>query len=425
MRHLPSSVLAASLLTLSSVAAAQEGGRTVSGIVEINEKGATIRSVDDAYALRIRAVLQTDLRLFVNDEHRYTDQFLFRRARLYVEGKASRVVTFRLMPDFGNGQTVLYDAWVDLRAIDALRLRIGKAKPPFGLERLQNDTSTTFAERAQPTSIAPNRDIGVELHGDLFEQTVSYSLGVFNGVGDNGLSDGDIDDPKELGARIEVGPFSHLSSPHVSKLRLGFAITRGKETGNATSTYLSTYRTFGQNAFFTWLTDTTGNTPANNALAAGMHNRGTFQLYWPTGPLALLAELTETEQHVARQSQTRGVHARAWNATASYVLTGEDASFDGPTPTHPFDWSKRRFGAVELAARASELHLSDNAFPLLADPTKSARDATEWVVGVNWYPTAQLKMVANFARSTFESGGPGHTSHDPEQVFILRAQFAF
>lgn len=418
-------LLVASLLAIATPAAAEEGGKTVPGVVEINEKSVTIRSLDDAYALRIRAVIQTDARFFVNDEHRYTDQFLVRRARLYVEGKAARVITYRLMPDFGSGQTVLYDAWVDVRAADELRFRIGKAKPAFGLERLVDDKSLTFAERSQATNLVPNRDIGLELHGDLFDGVLAYSVGVYNGVADNALSDGDIDDPKELGARLEAGPFAHLTNPYLSKLRLGFAVTRGKETGQASNTYLATYRTFGQNAFFTWLTDTTGTTPANNALAAGMHNRGTFQLYWPMGPLALLGELTRTEQQVERQGQTRDVHATAWNAMASYVVTGEEATFDGPVITQPLNLSKRHFGAVELAARASELHLSDNAFPLLADPTKSARDAFEWVLGVNWYPTAQLKMVADFARTTFESGGPAKTKHDPEQAFILRAQFAF
>ena len=37
---------------------------------------------------------------------------------------------------------------------------------------------------------------------------------------------------------------------------------------------------------------------------------------------------------------------------------------------------------------------------------------------------AQLKFVADFARTTFEGGAP-HTSRDAEQLFLLRTQLAF
>ena len=432
MQRALSFVAAATLLAFAADAHADDQppstdppAKSVPGVVQIDDRGLTLRSLDDAYALRLRAVLQTDLRMFVNDEHKLTDQFVVRRARLYVEGRASRFITYRLMPDFGSGQVVLFDAWFDLRAADFLRLRIGKAKPPFGLERLVEDTALTFAERAYPTSLVPNRDLGVELHGDVFGPTLSYSVGVFNGAVDNGLSDGDFDDSKELGARLEVGPFATLSSPYLSKLRLGVATTRGEKTGTATNTYLGHYATFGQNTFFSYLADSTGNTPANTVVAAGLHARSTIHMYWPSGPLALLGELVETQERIAKNGQSRFVTDTGWNATASYVLTGEAAAFEGPTPRHGIDVSKGHFGALELAARMSEMHVGATAFPLLADPTKSARDALEWVLGVNWYPTAQLKMVLDFARTTFEGGAPGGGKRDAEQVFITRAQFAF
>ena len=416
--------LIATLLALATeegTAAAQVRPASVS----ISDRGAAITTNDGAYELRIRAVVQTDLRFFADDEHKLTDQFLFRRARLYVEGKVARVVTFRVMPDFAEGRTVLYDAWFDVRASDALRLRVGKAKPPFALERLQNDAAIVFGERAYPTALAPNRDLGVELHGDLWAGILGYSVGVFNGVPDNGISEGDVDDSKEVAARLEVGPFAQTRTKAVRGLRLGFAVTRGEKTGTAASPYLAGYRTFGQNTLFSYLQDSAaGAPPAGTSVAAGLHARSTAHLYWPIGPLALLGEVVTTQERVARAGQSRLLHNSAWNATASLLVTGEEAAFDGPILTRPFDLDEGHMGAVEIAVRATELHLDGRAFSQLADPTKSARDAFEVAAGLNWYPMAQLKIVADFARTTFLSGAV-RDARDVENAVLLRTQLAF
>jgi phosphate-selective porin OprO/OprP len=433
---LPAAITAVLVLAFAPQASAQEVAPEAPipaehlvqrpAVVTITDHGgAAITSLDGAYELRIRGVVQTDLRLFANDEHKLTDQFLFRRARPYIEGKIARAVTFRLMPDFAEGKAVLNDAWFDIRANDALRLRIGKAKAPFGLERLVNDTAIIFGERAYPTTLSPNRDLGVELHGDLFGGVLGYSVGVYNGVPDNQLSDGDQDDSKEVVGRLEAGPFARTGVTALQGLRIGFAATRGEKTGAVSSPYLTGYKTFGQNTFFSFLQDTTaGAPPASTTLAAGLHARETAQLYWPIGPLALLGEVVLTSERVARAGQSSLLRNVAWNGTAAFVLTGEDETFDGPTPRHPFDADQGHFGAVELALRATELHVDNASFPQFADATRSARNAFEVAAGLNWYPLGQLKVVADFARTTFE-GGASHTSRDAEQLFLLRTQLAF
>ena len=104
---------------------------------------------------------------------------------------------------------------------------------------------------------------------------------------------------------------------------------------------------------------------------------------------------------------------------ASFVVTGEDESFDGPVLGHPFDLSEGHIGAVELAVRATELHVDNHTFPQFADSSKSARDALEVAGGLNWYPIPQLKVVADFARTTFHAGAP-FRARDAEDLFLLR-----
>jgi phosphate-selective porin OprO/OprP len=397
--------------------------------VKATDTGVVLGSADGAFELRPRVVFQGDARLFVDDDHKLTDQFLFRRARLYLEGKASKVITFRLMPDFAEGKVVLYDAWVDFRAVDALRLRIGKAKPPFALERLQNDSAILLGERGYPTALAPNRDIGAELHGDLFGGVLGYSVGVFNGVPDNGLSDGDQDDSKELAARLELGPFARADVKALSGLRLGVAHTRGEKSGTAAATYLAPYKSFGQNTFFSFATDAAGPngapTAAGTTVAAGLHARYTAHAYWPVGPVGLLGEVVLDDMRVARGGQSLLLEHFGWNGTASFVVTGENAAFDGVVPKQKLDIGEGHFGALEVVVRATGLHVDHEAFPFFADGQKSARVARELAAGLDWFPTRELKLVADFAHTTFDGGAPKNAFRDAENLFLLRTQFAY
>ena len=45
----------------------------------------------------------------------------------------------------------------------------------------------------------------------------------------------------------------------------------------------------------------------------------------------------------------------AWEVSASWVLTGEDASYNGVTPLHPFDFRKGTWGAWQIVGRLETL----------------------------------------------------------------------
>ena len=67
---------------------------------------------------------------------------------------------------------------------DAMAVAIALDPGLVRSEPLTVDVETLFNERALPTSLTPNRDLGVQLHGELFNGRVSYAAGLFNGSGD-------------------------------------------------------------------------------------------------------------------------------------------------------------------------------------------------------------------------------------------------
>jgi len=149
------------------------------------EDGFVIRSENGSFKLQLKALLQFDGRFFLSDSaEALTDNFVLRRARPILQGTVARYFDFNLTPDFGGITTTIQDAWVDAKASAAASLRLGKQKPPIGVEHLQGDAYVAFIERALPSGLVPNRDVGAQLHGDLKKGVLSYSAAVFDGTPD-------------------------------------------------------------------------------------------------------------------------------------------------------------------------------------------------------------------------------------------------
>ncbi|HUJ12044.1 MAG TPA: porin [Verrucomicrobiae bacterium] len=392
-------------------------------IVKADQEGFSIASADGNFRLRLRGQVQADSRWYLYDSARNgTDTFLMRRARPIVEGTLFRDFDFRLMPDFGNDTTALYDAYVEWKYLPWLKVRAGKFKPPVGLEQLQEDQYTLFTERAFPTDLVPNRDIGVQLRGDLWDGVVQYQAGVFNGVAD-GVNGGlDNNDSKDFEGRIFFEPFKKTKIDPLEGLGLGIAGTVGDQDGSTTSASVPSFKTPGQNTFFKYLS---GTTLANTTYGHGQRVRVSPQGYYYWGPFGLLAEYVFSEQEVQKGAATDHLRNAAWQAAGSVVLTGERASYRGVTPRRPFDLKNGGWGALELAARYSVLRIDPEAFPTFASIDSSAQEARAWAVGLNWYLNRNVKFVLDYEETSFDGGAAGGTDRLSERVLFTRAQVAF
>jgi phosphate-selective porin OprO/OprP len=383
--------------------------------------GFSMKSADGRFSLKFRGLVQTDARFFLSDSAvPATNNFFVRRARPILDLVLGKYLELRLQPDFAQGTTVLFDAYSDVKISPAFAVRVGKFKPPVDLERLQSASDIVFAERALATNLAPNRDIGLQLSGDVSGGLLTWQAGVFNGVPDLGNGDGDVSDAKDFAGRIFLQPFKTGS---LAGLGVGIAGTSGIERGTTAAPALASYRTPGQQTWFRYISSTT--TPASNVFADGRRSRLAPQAYFYSGPLGLHGEYIQSYQAVNRNTfATVKLKHTAWQTTGSWFLTGEKNSFRSATPKKQFDPKAGSFGALELAARYSELSIDDATFPAYASPTSTPSKAKAWAVGLNWYLARAIKLAADYEHTTF-TGGTATGDREAENFVVTRVQYAF
>jgi len=405
--------------------------------------GFSFSSADTNFVLKVRGYVQADGRFYVNDHIPANDTFLMRRVRPIFEGTVFKYYDYRIMLDFASGinssaanNGFLQDGYLNIHYWPQFQIQVGKFKPPVGLERLQSGANLLFAERGLPTQLVPNRDVGIQLHGELFNGALNYQAGVFNGVQDAGSGDSDVgtDDHKDAAARLFARPFKNTKIGPLQGLGVGVAGTYGNQAGT-----LPTFRTPGQQAFFSYATGS-GNT-FTNVVADGEHWRLVPQAYWYWGPFGVFGEYVISSQKIRRDvltAPTNAVssgfdtaHNGAWQVAASWFVTGEQNSFSPVTPSHPLNFGGEGWGALELAGRYGELTLDDELFGGGGAPSfatgASARKVRSWGVGVNWYLNKNIKLTLDYDQTKFRGGSkrPGAVTAQDERVIISRAQFSF
>ncbi len=347
-------------------------------------------------------------------------------------------VSFLLNPDFGGGTTVLQDAYLGFDIDEGLRFRFGKFTVPFGLERLQPAANQTFVEFGLPSLLAPNRDVGVMVHGDLFGRFLGYAAGVFNGVPDNGSGDLDSDGGKEVAGRLYLRPFAPLATEAFGRLFVGIATTFGRVHGTPTNPAFSSptatpaYKTPGQATDFSYVAAPSGAAPdySNTVVANGPHNRYGAYVYEALGPFSLLGEYYLSDQEVGRTGPGNAwIHNQAYQAQATLIVFGANAAYDLVHVATPFDPARGHFGALEIAARVGHLSIDSAAFPSYA-ASGSVRGATEATTGLTWYVSENAKFVANWDHTEFQGGAktPAEASaghREAENIILLRAQVVY
>ncbi|MSU46762.1 MAG: porin [Lacunisphaera sp.] len=391
--------------------------------ITISDKGFALASADGANSIKLRGLVQLDSRLFFGDNGIVNNAFVLRRARLITEGTFAKKYSFQFVTEFGGSAVSIIDANLGVTIDKALQLKFGKFKPPVGLELLQSDSWTFFNERSIVTNLVPNRDLGVQAGGELFNGRVSYAAGIFGGVADGAsTTNTDFDNEKDVVVRLFASPFQHDAGSPVQGLSFGISASLGREKTAAGRT--AGYKTDGQQTFFSYNTAT---------IADGQSWRISPQFDYRHGSFGAIGEyvLSTVNVRPSAAGAKAGLQNKAWQFAAAYVLTGEDSSFAGVVPRGNFDFTNGTWGAFEVTGRYANLRIDDAAFPLYASVSTSADEATSYGLGLNWYLSKTVVFKFDYYQTKF--GFAPSAPADPaapalrqdEKALITRLQLSF
>jgi phosphate-selective porin len=155
-----------------------------------------VKTAGGEVSLKLGGLIQAQFDEGDRGDARFTngdDRFYLRRARLNATGTFLEQFDFRFEMDLAGslGNTTGYrgqltDGYINWTRYAAANVRVGQFKTPFGFEQLYGDPRLLTIERSLANDrLTLNRQIGVQLGGDLLDKRLTYAVGTFSGSGVN------------------------------------------------------------------------------------------------------------------------------------------------------------------------------------------------------------------------------------------------
>ncbi|MBX3269636.1 MAG: hypothetical protein KF729_05215 [Sandaracinaceae bacterium] len=387
---------------------------------------------DRAFTLRASGFSHVDTRIASTGGPDLDEaNFYLRRIRFAVDGRFLGNFEYRVMWDILVDPALPYDFHLDWRAMPELNVRVGGFKSPFGFERRARAYALWFIDRALPTSLAPNRELGVFVYGQTRDGFFSYDVALVGGAEDLGVLYDFRSGTPELAGRLYFQPFRLFDAPDALRhLGVGVSFTLGEELGAPQDPRLGSVRAMprrsalGGRLLYAYRSDETG-----TVIAHGRRDRQSVHAHWHHGPINTLFEYVRSAQEVRLVPPPGGVPRdvaiahHAWQLVLSLTLTeGDENTFFGVTPTRPFDPRLDQWGAATVSVRYQEIYFDRAVFPALADPSVSARAARAAAVSLQWHINLLLEVQTDVEVMVLEGGAPGGADAPAEISWMTRIE---
>jgi phosphate-selective porin len=208
-----------------------------------------LRSPDDAFQLFITGRGQFDVFGFQQTAPGApNDGFVLRRTRVELMGVFYRDFEFQLAGEWA-GTPIITDAYVVYSPNPMLRFQMGQYDAPFTMENRTSDKWFDFMERSltvRAFGFPDNKAVGGMLWGNLRDRLFYYSVGFFNGDGQNQRN---LDKYGDVIGRAFVRPFAWSKDLSLlSKVQVGGSYQSGFRHGFKTA--LPSITTQGGFAYF-------------------------------------------------------------------------------------------------------------------------------------------------------------------------------
>lgn len=429
-----SNVQLASYQGSASQAGGEEALNALSNRVDVLEKKGKEgdgKKKDDAFEHNVFGRIQGDTVTFgqspgniaqVGHAPNGTD---FRRARLGMQGAGYDVYFYRFEIDFASpGQVIkqvprVTDAYAEIRKLPFGTLRMGEFRVPLSTERIMSANDLTFIERGLPQAFNPARQLGIM----AYNSTQNYFFSWYSDISTwNATNQGQQFGKAgrvNLTQRFVFLPWYDEPSGGRYLFHIGGAY-QYQDVRNQTVSYSTTpevslnYGTASVIPKFI----STGNITTRDVQILQAEASTVL------GPLSFQAEYYGVFVDPTVNRSNTDLFFSGWYVYGSFFLTGENRVWNRDqayyTSVKPFSnffrvrGSDGRViqgpGAWEIAARASQMNLSDRNIQggLLNDFT----------LALNWYLTPQMRIMADYVYAVNNV----HNNQTYANIFETRAQ---
>lgn len=396
--------------------------------------GFYIRSEEEGgIELRLGGTFDADYRHYLEDQ-RADNRFDIRRSRFIFRGTLTRWFRFGMAYEFqGNETDNLVDAWGEA-VYQRHSLRFGQFKQPFSFQWQTPNKSQLFSERAIGYSMGPSRDVGLMLKGSLAVDRLHYSIGVFNGDGDDGDTRGSEHDDPEIAGRVVLQPFARRTSPWLNGLQFGGSATVAPIDIQNVNLRVKSTGMWGTSRN---LYELTHNTKFGVLNDSGDRQRYGIEACWALGNVLLATEymqLTYTDLGISGEVN-RDANFSAGYASLAWNITGEHFSVQNGAlqPLYPnrfFNPEAGTWGALIVALRYD--HFKGDEDWINPDANVSVKEADAYSLAFNWVLFPMVRLIADYTHTEFSDEirvrvRPDGTvdTIDEENVFTLRLSMDF
>lgn len=388
-------------------------------VVVATTGGIRARTADGAFTFRLGGRLHLDGAVYNGDLQDLGNGGEVRSARISIEGTVWDDWIYQSEVDFGEGELDLKDMYIEYRRFEPFSIRAGHFKEPFSLEEQTSRNAITFMERSLPNAFAPERNLGIATLTTGPGGNWTAGLGVFGeGFDDSNDMGGERDQGYGVTGRFTFTPLNELTR----LLHVGVAASY-RDAGDNEVRFRQRPESNITDVRFV---DTGPLSGVDYIIRYGAEAAGVF------GPFSLQGEYIRAEINGDIRAEGNGdglfpdLNFDGYYVYGSWFLTGESRPFL-TTEIQPFDdkrgefsliepkriLGKGGFGAVELALRYSNLDLADGRF--------DGGEEDNMTVGLNWYPTPNIRLMANYIRVDAETDG----IEDNPDIFQVRGQLVF
>jgi phosphate-selective porin len=400
-----------------------------------------LRSPDNMFVFLPHGRLQVDSYFYKSRNEAPNDTVMLRRARLEMIGWIGGIAYFSIAGDFAlapasttpNPKTQAYvaatDNYVGLAPWGTIAMfQAGQFDAPFTLENRTSDKYFDFMERSitvRAFGIPQNKETGGMFHGYDEKKHFFYSLGLFNGDGQNFKN---VDEHFDWMGRAWVAPASFAGDGPLHDVEIGGSFWSGYRKYAGPVANQSTQGNFTFLNFAPYTTGMSSEVPNTNVGLRQFHRQNSYALeinapiahkfgiryecVWKTVPLtADVIAANGSGTHLGHaELKGHSMYGEAWVwALGDDRIIGDQQGLE-PLPRYKKFGVKPPQHGLMIAGRIEDLNErvtedADMTALLLGNKTTGKTHVNSYELGVNYWYSKRFRATANYVFNYFQQHG--------------------